>query len=57
MTDNLPNSQVQEAARWLASQTNPPHPVIPALRTRFNLSALHAVQAIREAQLIRGRSH
>lgn len=51
------NSTVREAALWLAAQKEAPHPVVPAIRHKFNLSAVDAVVAIREAQLIRGRSH
>lgn len=44
------------AANWLASEKSPPHPVIPELRKRFRLSAVEAVRAIREANLIRARA-
>ncbi|RWC29267.1 MAG: hypothetical protein EOS27_16580 [Mesorhizobium sp.] len=38
------------AARWYAeNRGNCPHPVVPTLRAMFSLSALEAVQAIREA--------
>ncbi|TIQ67028.1 MAG: hypothetical protein E5X41_06060 [Mesorhizobium sp.] len=38
------------AARWYAeNRGNCPHPVVPTLRAMFALSALEAVQAIREA--------
>ncbi|WP_192842982.1 hypothetical protein [Aureimonas frigidaquae] len=57
MTDKLSNTQVQKAALWLAAQKEAPHPVVPAIRQKFKLSAVDAVVAIREAQLIRGRSH
>nr|WP_245396652.1 hypothetical protein [Jiella sonneratiae] len=51
------SAAVDEAARWLASQAVAPHPIVPALRRRFGLTAPEACQAIREAGLIRGRSH
>lgn len=38
------------AARWYAEKSETcPRPVVPALRSMFGLSALQAVQAIREA--------
>ncbi|THK34715.1 hypothetical protein EHS39_28795 [Ensifer sp. MPMI2T] len=36
---------VEQAAIWLADQSQPPRPIIPALRERFNLSALEATEA------------
>ncbi|KAA1182105.1 hypothetical protein FP026_08440 [Rhizobium tropici] len=36
---------VVEAAQWLAEQNPPPHPTIPALRSRFGLSAVEACDA------------
>lgn len=39
-------SAVQLAATWLREQNPRPSPVVPALRERFGLSALEAVQAI-----------
>lgn len=36
---------VETAAQWLSDQANPPRPIIPALRERFNLSALEATEA------------
>lgn len=46
MTCNNPdNEAVTLAAQWLADQANPPRPIIPALRERFNLSALEATEA------------
>ncbi|MEZ0002050.1 hypothetical protein ABIA18_003847 [Sinorhizobium fredii] len=36
---------VETAAQWLADETNPPRPIIPALRQRFNLTALEATEA------------
>lgn len=40
---------IQLAAAWLRAQSPRPSPVIPALRSRFGLTALEAVQAIRSA--------
>jgi len=42
---------VDLAAQWLASmpEESRPHPLVPVLRAQFGLSALEAVQAIREA--------
>lgn len=39
------NETVMQAAQWLADQANPPRPIIPALRQRFNLTALEATEA------------
>ena len=44
---------IEEAARWLASQSPRPCPVIPALQRRFGLTARQACHAIREASLVR----
>lgn len=49
-------STIATAARWLATEKVPPHPIVPTLRERFGLSALDAIQAMREAQLIKARS-
>ncbi|MER8539145.1 hypothetical protein NKH17_06725 [Mesorhizobium sp. M1334] len=41
------------AARWLAeNRDNCPRPIVPVLRAMFSLSALEAVQAIREANAV-----
>lgn len=47
------------AARWLADQTPPPPRAVPALKGRFNLSALEACQAIAMADRFRAlrRAH
>lgn len=50
-------SAVDVAAAWLASEKEPPHPIVPSLRRRFNLSAAEAIAAIREANLSKARSH
>jgi len=50
-------SAIDGAALWLATEPNPTHPIVPALRRRFGLSPTEACQAIREAALIRGRAH
>ncbi|CCE97546.1 hypothetical protein SFHH103_03054 [Sinorhizobium fredii HH103] len=39
------NALVETAAIWLADQNPRPKPIIPALRSRFNLSALEATEA------------
>lgn len=46
------SAAIDAAAEWLAStsQEKRPHPIVPALRQRFGLTALEAVQAIREAR-------
>lgn len=50
--------RVHSAASWLATlpYAKRPHPLIPALRARFELTPAQAVEAIREAQLIRVRA-
>lgn len=48
---------VAAAANWLAAEKSPPHPIVPDLRQRFGLTLLEAVAAVREATLIKGRSH
>lgn len=37
---------VEQAAIWLADLREPPHPVVPALKERFGLSAVEACEAI-----------
>lgn len=51
MTASLPSraETVRTAADWLATQERKPTPIVPALRSRFGLSPLEAVVAIREA--------
>lgn len=51
--DHESTAAIDEAARWLALQPQAPSPVIPALRSRFGLSALEACTAIKEASLMR----
>jgi hypothetical protein len=36
---------LKAAAEWIVSQSELPHPVIPALRTKFNISASEAARA------------
>lgn len=43
------SAQVEEAAIWFADQHPRPAPPIPALRDRFGLTPLEAVEAIRMA--------
>lgn len=49
---------VKRAAIWLATTPNAakPRPVIPYLREQFGLTAVEAVQAITESNLIRARA-
>ncbi|WP_170990140.1 hypothetical protein [Aquamicrobium sp. LC103] len=49
---------IQKAARWLATTPDDrkPHPLMPYLRREFGLSPSQAVEAIREANLIRARA-
>lgn len=50
---------VIEAAMWLAEQDPPPRPSIPALRSRFGLSAVEACEAAALSHRYRfaGRTH
>lgn len=52
------NERVLEAARWLATtpEHQRPHPIIPHITKSFGLSYTEAVDAIREANLIRARA-
>lgn len=40
--ETSPSADLEAAAEWLASQKNPPTPVIPHLRTVFGLTAIDA---------------
>lgn len=42
--------QIDQAARWLRSQTVPPRLAVPALKERFGLSAVEACEAIAAAR-------
>lgn len=53
MSAPIGNPQVDEAARWLAAQVEPPHPAVPALKSQFDLSAVEACKAIALAQQYR----
>lgn len=60
MSTLSPSSGVITAALWLASQKEPPGRVVPALRERFNLTAMEACQACALAPKYRfkeGRTH
>ncbi|MBS9720240.1 hypothetical protein JYU29_06015 [Tianweitania sp. BSSL-BM11] len=52
------SAAVEEAARWLATEPRDrvPHPIVPALRSRFGLTAQEACAAIKEARLIQARA-
>lgn len=58
MTGPAIPTAVRNAADWLASldRAEKPHPIIPALRRRFDLTPAEAVAAIREANLIHARA-
>ncbi|WP_427026554.1 hypothetical protein ACP4J4_20265 (plasmid) [Aureimonas ureilytica] len=45
----MTGAAIQLAAAWLRAQTPRPSPVIPALRSKFGLTPLEAIQAIRAA--------
>ncbi|ARY23920.1 hypothetical protein [Brucella melitensis] len=52
------SDSVKQAARRLAMTpyVQKPHPVIPYLRMQFGLSAVEAIQAIEESNLIKARA-
>ena len=51
--DHEHSAAVETAAQWLAEQREPPHPVVPALRQRFNLTVPEACEACALAQTYR----
>jgi len=51
--NNPANCKTVSAAQWLASETNPPRPIVPNLRKTFALSAKEACEAIRLANALR----
>ncbi|CAI2936057.1 protein of unknown function [Aminobacter niigataensis] len=53
---NTAIAAIATAAKWLATEKSPPHPIVPHLRRQFGLSVVEATHAIREAQLIRARA-
>lgn len=56
MTDHA--QAVAKAASWLATtpDAQKPHPILPHLQKAFGLTAAEAIDAIRQAQLIRARA-
>ncbi|WP_392711128.1 hypothetical protein [Rhizobium ruizarguesonis] len=52
-TDHEHSEIVVEAAVWLSGQKDPPQPIIPELRHRFQLTALEACEACAMAQRFR----
>jgi hypothetical protein len=46
------SAAIETAAEWLATvpQAERPHPIVPHLQKTFGLSALEAIEAIREAR-------
>lgn len=56
--DHVTSAAIDEAAAWLASRPphQHPHPIVPALKKLFGLTASEACQAIRRATLQHGRS-
>jgi hypothetical protein len=51
--DHAHNAAVEQAAMWLSEQNLAPRPIVPALRQRFNLSALEACEAAAMAEKYR----
>lgn len=52
--DHEHSASVEQAAHWLAQQKEPnPHPVIPSLRQRFDLTVQEACEAIALARTFR----
>lgn len=49
------SAAVEQAAQWLAEEQQPPPAIIPALRSRFGLSAVEACEAIALARDYRTR--
>lgn len=49
MTSDLPPA-LDEAAAWLASEPAWPAPIVPAVRSRFGMSALEACRVISRAR-------
>lgn len=47
------SAQVEQAAQWLADQANPPRPIVPALKSRFGLSAIECCEAAALAERFR----
>lgn len=56
--DHTSNAAIDEAATWLATTRRDQiaGPVVPAIRQRFNLDTLEAIESIRVANLIRARA-
>jgi hypothetical protein len=54
VSKRLPDS-IADAAAWLASTpvAERPRPLVPALRRRFDLTALQAVDAIRKSHKLK----
>ena len=51
--DHQHSATVETAAQWLSEQREPPRPVVPELRSRFNLTATEACEAIAMASRFR----
>lgn len=51
--DHAHSAIVEQAAMWLSEQNPPPHPVVPVLRSRFDLSSVEACEACALAQRYR----
>lgn len=51
--DHADNPAIGEAAAWLAGQSDPPRPLVPALRQRFGLTTLEACEASSRAHCFR----
>lgn len=53
MTDHEHSEIVVQAAMWLAEQSAPPSPIVPALRERFGLTIKEACEASALATIFR----
>lgn len=53
MTEPASTPEIEKAAQWLADVPEPPHPIVPALKQRFGLSAVQACEAIAMAERMR----
>jgi hypothetical protein len=47
------SAAVESAAQWLAELREPPHPIVPALKERFGLTAVESCKAIAWAERMR----
>ena len=51
--EHFHSAAVEQVAIWFADLRDPPHPVVPALKERFGLTAVEACEAIASADRMR----